>query len=117
MKTIIAGSRSVIELEVVERVMARAATHSIVPTEVVLGTARGVDTLGKRWAEAHGLPVKRFAADWDRFGKSAGYRRNEQMATYADACVVIWDGSSRGSKHMAKLAKERGLKVFLVRVG
>jgi predicted Rossmann fold nucleotide-binding protein DprA/Smf involved in DNA uptake len=116
MKTIIAGSRSVEDSGIVAEVMARAASHGIVPTEIVSGAAWGVDTLGEAWAEAKGLPVKRFPAEWDRLGKSAGYRRNEAMATYADTCVIIWDGVSKGSKHMASYAKAQGLKVFLVRV-
>ena len=45
--------------------------------EIVSGTARGADTMGEKYAQVRGLKVKRFPAEWDRFGKSAGYRRNE----------------------------------------
>jgi hypothetical protein len=44
--------------------------------------------------------IKRYPADWDTFGKSAGYRRNEQMAEDADALVAFWDGESKGTAHM-----------------
>lgn len=96
--------------------MEKAAGHGIVPTEIVSGTARGADKLGEAWAERHGVPVKLFPADWDGLGRGAGYRRNEQMAIYADACVILWDGISRGSQHMAKFAKSQGLKVLVVKV-
>ena len=42
--------------------------------------------LGK-WAMANNTPLKRFPADWDTFGKSAGYRRNVEMTEYADICL------------------------------
>ncbi|UNY48937.1 hypothetical protein P9294_gp222 [Bacillus phage FADO] len=31
------------------------------------------------------------------------------MAKYADACVVFWDGKSRGTKHMIDLAEKEGI--------
>lgn len=83
--------------------------------EIVSGTARGADQLGERYAFERGLPVKQFPADWDQHGKSAGYIRNAQMAEYADAAVIFWDGTSRGSKHMIDLAKAKGLRVRVVK--
>lgn len=82
--------------------------------EIVSGTARGADELGERYAAERGLPVKRFPADWDQYGRSAGYKRNAQMAEYADAAVIFWDEISRGSKHMIDLAKEKELPVRVV---
>lgn len=82
--------------------------------EIVSGTARGADQLGERYAVERGFAVKKFPADWDRYGKSAGYKRNAQMAEYADAAVIFWDGISRGSMHMINLAKEKGLPVRVV---
>lgn len=69
-------------------------------TEVVCGCAVGADRLGERWASANGIPVKEMPADWNRYGKSAGPHRNRQMAEYADAAIVIWDGLSPGSRNM-----------------
>lgn len=110
MKTIIAGSRScdcMAELELAIR------TCGFEITEVVSGTARGADLLGEKWARNNGIPIKRFPADWDKHGKSAGYRRNEEMAQYADSLVALWDGESRGTAHMVKIARKAGLSVHL----
>ena len=68
-------------------------------TEVVCGEARGVDKSGRLFAEDHGINVKSFPADWN-LGKGAGHIRNKQMADYADALLLIWDGESRGSANM-----------------
>ena len=79
-------------------------------TEVVSGTARGVDTDAERWAESRGIPVRRFAPDWKKSGKDAGMQNNRDMAAYADA-VALFPGS-RGTQAMCEIAKRKGLKIF-----
>ena len=78
---------------------------------IVSGTAKGADKLGEQYAAEKGYAVLRFPADWDRFGKAAGYMRNEQMAKNADALVAFWDGTSKGTKNMIQLAKRYDLKI------
>lgn len=116
MRTIIAGSRGITSFGTVEAAFFDALTHGINPTIILSGTARGVDQLGERFAAEFDLPVERYPAEWDRYGKSAGYRRNELMATKADALIAIWDGESRGTKHMIDLAHKHGLKVHVHRI-
>src|SRR5437879_5851309 len=109
MRTIIAGSRGVADPGLVERAMAEAARHGIVPTVILCGEARGVDRLGRRWAEARGIPVESFPADWRRYRRGAGARRNQQMAEAGDALVAIWNGLSNGTADMIRRARTRGL--------
>jgi YspA, cpYpsA-related SLOG family len=80
-------------------------------TEVVSGCARGMDTLGERWAQSKVIPIHLMPPDWVTFGNSAGLRRNAQMADYADALVCIRMEESRGSQDMVRKAKARGLRV------
>lgn len=110
MKTIIAGSRSITNISLVEQAIKESGFKI---TEVVSGTARGVDFLGELWAIKNKIPIKRFPADWGHYGKAAGHKRNEQMAVYAEACIIIWDGVSRGSLNMIKNAEIVGLKLFI----
>lgn len=84
-------------------------------TEVVGGGASGADVLGERYAAEQGIPCRRFEADWQRYGRSAGPRRNVEMADYADALIAFWDGESRGTKHMIEAAQKRGLRVWIIR--
>ena len=84
-------------------------------TEVVIGCAQGADSHGETVARSMGIPVARFPADWKQYGKSAGIRRNAQMAEYADALIAVWDGQSRGTKNMIELASAKGLLVFVYR--
>ena len=40
---------------------------------------------------------------------SAEVRRNKEMARYADALIVFWDGESKGRTNMIIDAKNEGL--------
>lgn len=82
--------------------------------EVVSGKAKGADTLGEMYAKHYNQKIKEFPANWGEYGKSAGYRRNTEMAKYADACIVFWDGKSKGTKHMIDIAKKQGLILKIV---
>ena len=83
--------------------------------EIVSGTANGADKLGERYAHENSHKLTLFPADWDKYGKSAGYIRNKQMAEYADALIAFWDGISKGTLHMINLAKENNLKVRVIK--
>lgn len=116
MKLIIAGSRNYHdEGDFFHRMNNIVAKNPWVRevTEVVSGTARGADTLGEEWAALHGLSVTKFPADWSKYGRSAGFRRNGEMSEYADGLVAFWDGLSPGTRSMIDLAKGRGLKVHI----
>lgn len=82
--------------------------------EIVSGGANGADKLGERFARDKGYKVTQFPADWDKFGKSAGYRRNKEMAQYADILIAFWDGMSKGTGHMIDLANFHKLKVHII---
>ncbi len=113
MKTIIAGSRSCKD----EKIVFDAADNlPWLITEVVSGTCHGPDQFGISWAINNEVPIKRFPANWPKFGQGAGYNRNIEMANYAEALLAVWDGISRGTGHMIDTARKMGLRVvvFLV---
>lgn len=124
MKTIVAGSRSITDYKTVCDAIGASGFEI---TEVVSGHAGmtkidgewkpSVDRLGERWSwDFLGKEPTRFPAAWQEHGKRAGYMRNYAMAQYADALVAVFDGSSKGTNHMIKIAKEHGLKVFVAEV-
>lgn len=82
---------------------------------IVCGEAKGADQLGKRYAKEHRLKVESYPANWEKFGKQAGYIRNEKMASVANALVAFWNGSSAGTKHMIETAKKMGLQVRVIK--
>ena len=97
MKVIIAGSRTFKNYDLIEQTMSELGLDV---DEVVCGGARGADRLGEQWAKNHNIPVTYFPAKWNIFGKWAGFKRNEEMADYADYLVAFWDKKSRGTQHM-----------------
>jgi len=85
-------------------------------TEVVSGKARGADQLGEQWAFSKGVPIKDFKPDWVNHPHDAPFLRNIDMANYADAAVIFWDGKSTGSTHMREQMEKRGKPCFVVLV-
>ena len=82
---------------------------------VVSGGARGVDSIGEDWALHRNKPYEVYNADWELYGRSAGYRRNVDMADISDECYVFISGDSRGSQHMVDIAEKKGLPTFAFR--
>lgn len=113
MRVIIAGSRDNTTQHDVD---SAAADCPWDVQEVVSGHARGADIYGEWWAFKNRIKCKKFLPDWDKFGKGAGFRRNEEMADYADALIAVWDGKSKGTKHMIETMEARGKPVFVYKV-
>ncbi len=84
-------------------------------TTVVEGEARGADKMGRFEAEQLGLEVKPFPAYWDDFGKSAGFRRNQQMLDEGRPDLVMYFhndlDNSKGTADMVRRAKRAGVSV------
>jgi YspA, cpYpsA-related SLOG family len=74
--------------------------------EIVCGMAPGADLLGKRFAEEYNLKLYKFPADWDRYGRRAGYIRNKEMGNFADEGLGFWDKKSPGTKMMINILCE-----------
>lgn len=115
-KVIIAGSRGFSNYKLLREqcnkfLRDKRKTSNII---VVSGHARGADTLGEKYAQDEGFTLEIYLAQWKKFGKRAGYRRNEQMAEVADALIAFWDGSSKGTKHMIDIMNEKNLLVRVV---
>lgn len=113
MKLIIAGSRDFTD---VTAVAFHFCNLDFEVTEIVSGGARGTDQCGEEVAKVYSVPIKQFIPDWNGLGKRAGFVRNADMADYADAALIFWDGQSKGSKHMIDLATKKGLLVQVVMV-
>ena len=131
LKVIIAGGRKFNSYSTLES-YCKHVLRNQTNIEVVSGTAKGADSLGEEFAIKNNLGLKSFPAPWydienrrstelgttkngGKYWKSAGFVRNKQMAEYADALIVFWDGKSKGTKSMIDLAKKAGLKIRIKR--
>jgi len=102
MKVIIAGSRNFNNYDFLQTKINELKLNI---TEIVCGEARGADLLGKQYGINNNIPIKSFPAEWNKYGKSAGYIRNKEMAEYADYLIAFWDGKSRGTNHMINIMR------------
>lgn len=64
------------------------------------GNCKGTDMLGEQYAKENGCKLELYPANWKKYGKYAGPKRNEQMAQICDYVICFWDGKSRGTKSM-----------------
>lgn len=112
MKYIVAGGRDFAD----KKQMHQALCLLLVPHDTIIsGCAPGADTLAIEWGDLQGLQVDKMPADWDKFGKSAGPIRNQQMAQAADGLIAFWDGKSPGTKDMITKAINYGLETHVYR--
>lgn len=108
MKVIVAGSRSIKNKHKVWNIIDNSKFEI---TELVSGSAKGVDSVAEHWAKKGDIPINKFEPDWDEHGKAAGPIRNQEMAKYADALIAIWDGESSGTQDMIQRARSEDLQV------
>lgn len=110
-RVIIAGSRDFLNYEFLYNkvsyiISKKKKNYKIV---IVSGCAKGADTLAIKFAKENNFLLKKFPAEWDKYGKKAGFLRNQEMAKYSDALIAFWDGKSKGTKHMIDIARQEKL--------
>lgn len=72
----------------------------------------GADAMAAEWARHYDVRTEEHPADWDRYGKSAGPRRNAEMvALGARVCLAFICNSSPGATHCAAEAEKAGIPV------
>lgn len=106
-RIIIGGSRGFNNYNYLEYVVDRYFAKFVSDksdVEIISGTVRGADSLGELYAQKHGISLIRLRADWIKYGKSAGYRRNEEMAvlSVSDGCegvlLAFWTDRAEARK-------------------
>jgi hypothetical protein len=81
---------------------------------VISGGAVGADTLAEYFAKEYNIPMKIYPAEWKKYGKSAGYIRNELIIKDSTDVISFWDGKSTGTKHSMDLACTHNKKLVTV---
>ena len=75
-------------------------------TELVSGGARGVDSCARAYATTAGIQLTEFLPQYQRFGRAAPLRRNEEIVAYADCVIAFWDGTSKGTKQVIEICQK-----------
>ncbi len=70
------------------------------------GKCKGADQLGERFAKENGWNIEEFPAEWRKYGRAAGPKRNKTMVEKCDAIICFWDGKSKGTASLIQFAKQ-----------
>ena len=109
MKLLIAGSRSITDFNL----------DGHVPSDVDLiisGGAKGMDMLAEQYADAHGIEKLIVRPQYEKYGRAAPIKRNEEMVDACDAVLAIWDGESKGTKYTLNYARKKGKIIIEVNI-
>lgn len=77
-------------------------------TVIISGGARGVDQTAVEEAQRLHMLYEVYPADWARYGRRAGFIRNQTLVERSDEVVAFWNGTSRGTEHTIALAQAHG---------
>lgn len=117
MRILITGSREWSDRAAIEDAIVKAARDAgATPqsTVIVHGKARGADTIAADIGRRYGCLIEGHKADWDRWGKSAGHRRNgEMVAAGADICLAFLLPESVGTRDCIAQARKAGIPVIV----
>lgn len=109
MKLLIAGSRSITEFD-----LEKYITEDI--DTILSGGACGIDTLAEEFADKNRLSKIILRPKYNRYGKCAPLKRNEELVHIADELLIIWDGKSKGTLHTINYAKKLNKKLTIITI-
>lgn len=113
MRVLVTGSRDWVDRDFIWDVLNKTFTEA--GNTLVHGDCpTGADHFADEWAKCQpDIVIEKYPADWKKYGRSAGPRRNKQMVDLgADLCLAFIKNNSRGASGTTKLAEAAGIKVI-----
>ena len=107
MKLAIVGSRGIKSINLHAYITAEV-------DEIVSGGAIGVDSIARDYALAYEIKLTEFLPKYNLYERAAPLIRNREIAEYADAALVFWDGKSKGTKYTIELFEAMGKKATVI---
>lgn len=115
---IVCGSRDFDDYDLLKRVL-DDELKALPNPQIISGGAKGADRLAILYAHRTRTPLHIFFADWDTYGKAAGFIRNAEMLDFATSegnasVIAFWDGKSKGTEHMINIAMKKNVPVRII---
>ena len=114
MRVLICGGRDYDDYDTFKTCL--SAKQVAVPFTVIIhGAATGADTMADKYAKNHNIAALSFPvskADWKKYGKSAGPRRNRQMLRDGKPDLIMAFPGGSGTADMVKQARKAGVPVW-----
>ena len=108
MRVAVIGSRTM-TVEHLERYLPEEVTV------LLSGGASGVDASARQYAQTHGLELREYLPEYNRYGRGAPIRRNRTIVEEADLVLAFWDGVSRGTQNVIQLCRKLGVPLRVYR--
>lgn len=109
MKVLVCGGRNYQGAEKVHEILDALEPA---PSLVIHGGASGADWYASQWACRRKVPSMEFPANWAKFGRSAGPRRNRQMLAEGKPDLVVAFPGRTGTADMVNQARIAGVRVI-----
>jgi len=113
MNLAIIGSRSFNNYELLEEEVCYHTQRTKI-NKIISGGAQGADKLAERYAKEYLIPIEIIKPEWNKYGKSAGFKRNIHIIKKADMVIAFWNGKSKGTEHSIKLAIKYKIPVVII---
>lgn len=112
MRILVTGSRTWDDYSVIWKTLNEIDRDDDDPTLVSGGCLHGADQMAEEIAGLLCWITERHPADWGRYGKRAGFIRNDEMVKLgADVCLAFIKDGSKGATMCADLAEKAGIEV------
>ena len=108
-RLLITGSRSCENEERIRKILLSVFRKKGEDVALISGNARGADRICEKVAEDFGWTVERYPANWEKYGKSAGFLRNREMVlSKPDLALAFFPGSipTKGTQITIDLCKK-----------
>lgn len=120
MRILVTGSRDWTDQVVIVQALWDTAMQMVregyVPVLVHGACPTGADHIADMAWSTNQWEVERHPADWDKFGKRAGYLRNKEMVDSGiDVCLAFIKNGSKGATMTLNLADAAGIPTKIYR--
>ena len=106
----IAGGKDADPAAVIARLDQGRAKYSDIV--IVHGGGPGVDRIAARWAEQNGIHQIVCKPDWDRHGRAAPFRRNDEMLDLMPKGLIAFGSGSGITENLIDRARQMGIPVL-----
>ena len=107
MKLLIIGSRTITDFDLTNHIPEETSL-------IISGGAQGIETVAEQYADSHGIEKLIIKPQYDKFGRAAPLKRNEEMVDIADAVLAVWDGRSKGTEYTLKYAQKKNKTIIRI---